>query len=175
MSRPQFQVKSAVKGVDQRIHYVIQPINPSNIKVVTPLVTRQQIESPKPLSFSLSEIQQRDQLNIQRPGQVVVEPVQISESVRDVTKSSDLASKQGVKTLGEHLSHKVVVDSIARHMPVVSGQSVVGYHLVGRQPQTQTLLPNQVIYSQSNGQYIPYIVQQMPVSNLQQYYQLVRY
>lgn len=56
VSRPQFQVRSAVKGVDQRIHYVIQPINPSNIKVVTPLVTRQRVEIPKPLSISLSEI-----------------------------------------------------------------------------------------------------------------------
>jgi hypothetical protein len=186
--RPTYQVvQQSVKGVPRQVHYVIQPIIPSSINYVSrqPVqsVNRVQVLSQsegKQIENLVRQTQDETQGAINRD--VDLRPIQLGQGTGEALRPEDLLQKQGVKTLVQLSNQKINRDETVRHVPVISGQRVVGYQLVSTQPQTQyqTLVPSeqslvsnqQVVYTQNGQQYVPYVIQQqIPQTDVQQYYQ----
>ena len=183
-NRPTYQVVQAgFNGVPNGdAQYVLQAVIPSSMNVVN--------KQPQTLLTVLPQLQQRERINqvdhlVRQPESISVErqkldirPVHVVSGV----EKQDQIKKQGVTAPVQHSSHKVIIEENARHVPVVSGQRVIGYQLIENeaklqseaqpQRQSQPQISNQQI-RQQNVQYVPYIVQQIPNHEVQQYYQTV--
>jgi len=172
-------VRPGVKGVSREAQYVLQPVLPSILSVnkqveqkvggLSQVVVPQKIQTTSHSILHL--VKQDDGISMVKKDQDL-RPVQVVSGVEDVQRVADLSKTSAKKTA----QNKVIIEETQRHVPVVSGQRVIGYQLIGGQPQIQSQIQRQVLpqVRQQSVQYVPYIVQQIPSNNVQQYYQVMQ-